>query len=124
MEEKAAKNAAKDERQAAAAAKKAAKIADYIARCQKRIDSAVSRKNSVALQNVYTSAPYKIKELQGRQSVITLKPLALLDRDHVWKAFGLPTDMEGYRKNYLGAVADTLNHMWAKDITWPESLTK
>lgn len=120
MEEQAAKQAAKSEREAAKADKKAAKIADYIERCQKRIDTAVRRKNPRTLGSVYEDAPHKLRELHWSKVGGTIsreRALEMLDRDRVWRAFGLLTE-EGYAKDRC----ETIREMTWGEVTWPKSL--
>ena len=86
-EEKTAKQTAKAEREAAKAAKKAAKLADQVAKFQKRIDSALRTRNSSVLAEVWESIQSKLRDIDS--SLTKAECLALVERDHVWEAFGL-----------------------------------
>lgn len=125
MEEKAAMKAAKAERESAAKAKKAAKVADYVERCQKRIDSAVRRRNPKSLARIYEDAPYKLQELHWNKVTGTISradALKLLDRDNVWQALGLLTS-SGYVDDRKAPGSDVLRKMsWNDEYTWPEGL--
>ena len=125
LEEEAANQADRDKVKSAAEAKKAEKIADQIRKYQKRIDLAVSRKNAKPLVSVYEDAPRKLQDLHGGSKAISKQDaLALLNRNHVWEAFGLPTD-EMYAKYYLATFQQILLSMggWGEPIPWPKSLS-
>jgi len=76
--------------------KRAQKLAEKIASYQKRIDSALKNHTTSTLATIFEDAPSKLRELTGksRSELNTAQALALLERDHVWAAFGLIVDGE------------------------------
>ena len=80
------------EREAAKQAERNRKISDEVAKIQKRIDAAVRNKNSATLADIYTST--KLVQVSGYR-MTDVQALDLLNRDGVWRAFGLLTP-EGY----------------------------
>lgn len=105
-EEQAAKRAATEDRERRKATARDDKVAAQVAKYQQRIDSAVRRRNMNAVANIYESASRKLRELSNWE-LSQDEALAMLDRDHVWRAFGLLTN-EGYAgdswKGPLGRV--------------------
>ena len=85
-EEKAAKRAAKAEREAARLAKREAKIDAQVAKYQKRIDSALRTKNSRTLADIRETAPRKLRELSN-WTLTAEEALERLGREEVWAAF-------------------------------------
>lgn len=79
------------EREQAKTALRDAKIAAEVAKIQKRIDSAVRNKNSATLADIYTSD--KLRTMSGYR-LTQEEAIALLDRDHIWRAFGLPENQK------------------------------
>lgn len=118
----------KAEREAAKAAARDQKIAGEVSKFQKRIDSAVRNKNSAVLADIYAS--HKIIEVSGYR-MTDAEALELLDRDDVWRAFGLLTD-EGYLiKEAQDILHDMTRGKWVArpdrgyDILpfpWPDAL--
>ena len=80
--------ASKAERDAARSHTRDQKVAGEVAKIQKRIDSAVRNRNSATLADIYES--HKLQQVSGWR-LKNDEALALLDRDHVWRAFGLLT---------------------------------
>jgi len=107
----------KDARKAAKDAEKAQKVQTKIAGYQKRIDSAVKRKNASALGNIFESLSHNFVNMVGGRSTTKEAALSLIERDHVWTALGLLVD---------GKVRpDAYRHSWTfskDDFVWPEGL--
>lgn len=83
----------KAERETARTVARDQKITNEVLKLRKRIDSAVKNKNSAVLSDIYASN--KIREISGWR-LSQADALALLERDDVWRAFGLLTP-SGYR---------------------------
>jgi hypothetical protein len=83
------------ERETTRTAARDAKISAEVVKIRKRIDSAVKNKNSSVLADIFTST--KLRDLAGwisaerRYRIEQADALALLERDNVWRAFGLLT---------------------------------
>lgn len=76
----------RSEREAEREAARNQKIQAEVVKIQKRIDAAVRNRNMRTLADIYSS--HKLVELSGWR-MHQNEALALLDRDHVWAAFGL-----------------------------------
>lgn len=146
-EEQAAKQAAKAERERVAQDKREAKMADMVVRYQKRLDSAVRTRNLNTIAEIYDSSRVKLMAASGREAtgevdrrgrrvsryrIDEQQALALLDRDRIWRAFGLvsggaylsPREPEG--KEILSAMRST-GYGYAKPgdaryVEWPPEL--
>ena len=107
------------------------KVAAEVAKTQQRIDAALRTKNAAVLADIYSST--KIRERSGWR-LSKEEALSLLDRDDVWRAFGLLTP-DGYVTG--NAAKETLDTMtWGRRVpsshyaggydrvplAWPESL--
>jgi hypothetical protein len=88
----------RQERQAQRSSARDKKIAEEVAKIQKRIDAAVRNKNSATLADIFTSQ--KLQQVSGWR-LSHEQALALLDRDDVWRAFGL---FDGDQKEILQAM--------------------
>lgn len=143
QEEQAAKRAAKAERERVVQDRREAKIADMVVKYQKRIDSAVRNQNMRTLGEIHESARSKIREA-SKYELTEGDALALLDRAHVWQAFGLYDADEGYLidewtseapasryKQQVGPMAHILSSMGAyqfglarrvEEREWPPEL--
>lgn len=82
----------RSEREAARADARNTKIAAELAKIQKRIDSAVKNKNAAVLADIFRSD--KLRAVSGYR-LYSDEALSMLDRDDVWRAFGLLTQ-DGY----------------------------
>jgi hypothetical protein len=119
----------KRERSEQLASERAQKRADLIARTQARIDSAVRNQNMSALANIYESL---LENYREKLKVATKQEvLEIIDRPHVWRAFGLMRGDEYLTpawKNQdpaLIAAEERLRHMqgWGKTpLPWPPEL--
>lgn len=76
------------ERETARNVARDAKISAEVVKIRKRIDSAVRNKNSAALADIFSST--KLREISGYR-LAQDQALALLERDEIWRAFGLST---------------------------------
>lgn len=76
------------ERDAARNVARDAKIMAEVVKIRKRIDSAVRNKNSSVLADIFTST--KLREVSGYR-LSQDQALELLERDAIWRAFGLLT---------------------------------
>ena len=94
----------KAEREAAKTATRNTKLSNEIAKIQKRIDSAVRNKNASVLADIYKSE--KLRDMSGYR-ISRADALEMLDRDDVWRAFGLLT-AEGY---LIGEAQELLSEM-------------
>lgn len=74
------------ERDAAKTAARDAKIQAEVVKIRKRIDAAVRNRNARTLADIYSST--KLRDLSGWR-LTDEQALSLLERDHVWYAFGL-----------------------------------
>ena len=86
-EEKAAKQAKKAERERIAAEKREKKVADMVARYQKRLASASRRKTASVFIDIFETAPFKLMDAGKLPS--RWEALSRLGVDHVWKQLGL-----------------------------------
>jgi hypothetical protein len=83
------------DRETARTAARDAKISAEVVKIRKRIDSAVKNKNSSVLSDIFTST--KLRDLSGwsqktrSYGIEQADALALLERDPIWRAFGLLT---------------------------------
>lgn len=128
----AAKREAKAERERTAQAAREAKIDKAVESYQKRIDSAVKHGNACTLQEIWKSAQRKLPDLSGYTQghgygMTREEATTSLDRDNVWRAFGLltadgprarailsdmcgkrldPTGLDGWPNRMAGKLAD------------------
>lgn len=112
----------REERQRALQAKREAKLADAVARYQKRIDSAVRNRTTSVIADVFENAPRKLPHWSRLTHVEALK---LLQRDHVWEAFGLTKDgqVTPEAKQILGQMSYPEFHgMARRGYPWPDAL--
>jgi cell division protein FtsB len=86
---RATERASAQEAQAAKLAKRQAKLDAKIKGYQTRIDAACRRKTTSTLADIFESAPAKLREIVGWNELTAAQALALLERDHVWRAFEL-----------------------------------
>lgn len=104
----------KRERSAQLATESDQKRADLIARVQARIDSAVRNQNMSALSNIYESLcdNYRQKlKVETKQDV-----LEIIDRSHVWRAFGL---MKGDEYIFPHWREHTVANDILRRMSWP-----
>lgn len=108
------KEQSRAERESARTSARDKKITDEVIKIRKRIDAAVRNKNSATLADIYKSR--KLVDLSGYRITDT-NAISLLERDNVWRAFGLLTH-EGY---LTGAAAkDVLEEMtWGRRVPPP-----
>lgn len=132
-EEVAKQTEARADRAARLTAARETKLAEAVVRLQQRIDSAVRNRNARTLADIYRDAGYKLASLShgalGRDS-----GLRVLDRDHVWRAFGLLEDdkyLSGEDAQFIlhamGAMrrGDTEFHWRGQRhpaLTWPDAM--
>lgn len=128
-EAEADKRAVKDVAAAAREAKRQAKLADKIKSYQKRIDSAVRNHTTSTLADIFESAPSKLREIAGYDTLSACGALALLERDHVWAAFALditrPKPVSGERSQNARICSDMRYpeyHFPTKCYPWPAGL--
>lgn len=97
VEEQVRKAAAeKAERAARKAQTRQDKIDAQVQKYQKRIDTALRTKRGSTLAQIWEGAQRKLRDIDP--SLTQEEALALLDRDHVWEAFGLGgLTLSGYR---------------------------
>lgn len=103
----------KRERATQLATEREQKRADMIAGVQRRIDSAVRNQNQSALGNIYESLcdNYRAKlKVETKQDV-----LEIIDRPHVWRAFGL---MKG-DQYIIPHWRETEANVILRKMTWP-----
>jgi hypothetical protein len=104
--------AGKAERAKARADARAAKLRAKIASYQKRLDSAIRRKSASAVAEIFEGACDKLAVLAGCSAA---EALALLDRAHVWRAWGLEPTKSIYSN-------PTLREMRYGNPAWPADL--
>jgi hypothetical protein len=137
QEEQAEKQEQQEARRAERQAAREQKMAEAVVKYQKRIDAAVRRHNTSTLADIYRSASEKLPDMSGydrhlrEHGISQEQALALLDRDHVWRAFGLLT-ADGYvvRKlhpderyyTYSRDEKDLFDRMRWKREPWPGEL--
>lgn len=128
-EEIASKREAKAARDAAKAMKKTEKINATVAGYQKRIDVAVRNHTTSTIADIYQSAPRKLRDLVGWGAINNQQALVMLERDHVWKAFGLmnadgslPERGDWQDPNSVTRKLSNMGHIEKKDQVWPEGL--
>lgn len=124
-EEQASERLSKDAAKAKREAKKAAKLAEKVAGYQKRIDSAVRNHTTSTLGDIFESAPSKLREIAGYDVLTDAQALALLERDHVWLAFGL--DLQDLKSRANSDLCSTMRYgIYSEGETkrypWPEGL--
>lgn len=124
MEEQAQKAEAKKEREAKRAKAKADKVQAKVESYQKRIDAALRTKNGRTLADIWESAQRKLREIDSDLS--REDTLRMLDRDHVWAAFGLAGLVLSHWKTPVSerpedAPLRALNG--ANKKSWPEELS-
>jgi len=123
-EEQAAVRSSKDEARAKREAKKAAKLAEKVASYQKRIDSALRNHTTSTLGDIFESCQIKLREIAGYDVLTREQALALVDRNHVWLAFGL--DLQDLKSRANQDLCSTLRYpqyQYPKGYPWPEGLT-
>lgn len=123
----------RDEREKARTIARDQKISDEVVKLRKRIDSAVRNKNSATLADIYEGR--KLREI-SKWALSHGDAMALLERDHVWRAFGLLTPAGVY---LTGKDDDGVNKILAEmqygrlvprsdrgfdrvDLPWPAEL--
>lgn len=111
------KDAAKAKRVADKEAKLVAKIASY----QKRLDTAVRKRNPRTIADIFESAQRSLRDMV---SCSRSQALAMLGRDHVFAAFDLdPAAGDSYNGPNGKALLNMRTSDWDKsDFTWPEGL--
>lgn len=92
-----------------------AKIAAEVVKIRGRIDSAVRNRNAGALADIFRGT--RLREVSGWR-LSDGDALALLERDHVWRAFGLldsAADVQGILRSMRSAHPE-------RPLKWPEEL--
>ena len=121
----AAQRAAKAEREQARVERRRAKLNKAVASYQKRIDSALRTRNSNVLSEIWEGCQRKLPDIDS--SLSRADALALVDRDHVWAAFGLGGHVLPFWKerhspegNAIEAILRAMRG-WG-DTPWPAGL--
>lgn len=116
-EEQAAARAAQDIRRAARQAERDAKLAEVIAKYRARIDSAVRTQNADQLGRIYESIARNLSEKLRSSGT---EAIAAVERDHVWKALGLPLEWPRWKTPEYDAMQSRLYML--DEIPWPREL--
>lgn len=122
-EDVAAKKAASEARKAEKAAERQEKTKARIAKFQQRIDSAVRRKNAHSLSSIWEKVN---GDLAYELKMTKAEVFAAIDRDNVWRLFGLvPTSGNWRTPNDAAksnqAILSKMRGYFEKTKFWPES---
>jgi hypothetical protein len=110
--------AERNAKRAAREAEKAAKVAAKIASYQKRLDTAVRKKTTSTIADIFESAPRQLRDLTGCSRE---QAFVMLDRTHVFAAFGLDLAADDRHSGPNGSMLSSMRYS-KKDIEWPASL--